>query len=496
MSPSDPLDRLDAERQLCELLAHHFSVAQMRQFFRWRRGGERMLANLPDGAVSPMSFAEHAVALLEREGTLDLSFIADLGAARPGARAALRRSARALGIDVAALSPASITVPHVSFWAVVETVVAFTLATLAVVLVGAPALSAVAFSALIVPFTLLRSPESTALAVAWYTRYDAWIVGLLGPGARDDSEAAPSLFSLRPAAAIASAVLRVAGAVVIKLAATLRHPLAGARAMTTNWRYAVLCMDLKTPPELVPNTGGQELGATILWSFLTLGFLLQTFLAFIIAAIWALHRLFTLSLPFAAQVSAGFVVLLILGICALGLYHVLGRALASTIVGCAAVLFRFSVKSTAILWSPLLLMSPVAAERRLPVDIHLEYLRESGPAKVARAVAWSLVLVLALAVAERLDMLRFAALHRFVELPRGAPRLLFPWQLTAGLAGLAVLVRDYFVVGRYRYFVDAGLWTLPHVEGLAEGCSVAIRALVLLTGVLTVQILAEVLSWS
>jgi hypothetical protein len=496
MIPSDPMDHVNAEQQFCELLACHFSVAQMKQFLRWRRGGERMLAYLPDGPISPMSFAEHAVSQLKREGMLDLSFIADLSAARPRLKPALKHSARMLGIDVAGLSPASITVPHVSFWAVMETALAFMLATLVVMLCGLPGLSGVALSALIVPFTLLRSPESTALAVNWYTRYDAWIVGKLGSDASDGLDSVRSLFSLRPAAAIASAMLRVTGAVVIRLVATLRHPIAGVRAMTTNWRYAVLSMDLTTPPELVPNTGGQDLQATVIWGFLTLFFLLGTFAGTVGALVGVLYQLLVLPIPLAGQLFAGVIILFALGTCALGLYHILGRALASTIIGCAALIFRFSVKSTAVVWSPLLLVSPPTAERRLPIDIYLEYLRESGPAKVARAVAWFFVLTLALTVGEHLELLRFDALHELVDLERGVPEQLFPWQLTAGLAGLAVLVRDYFVVGRYRYFIDAELWTLPHVEKLAHGCSVLIRVLVLITGALTVQILADVLSGS
>lgn len=238
----------------------------------------------------------------------------------------------------------------------------------------------------------------------------------------------------RPTAAIAAAVLRVAGAVVIRLVATLLHPIAGVRAMTTNWRYAVLCMDLRTPPELVPNTGGLGVQATMIAALLALHLILPSFVAAVVAVFWLLHHLFTaVPISFVGQLFVGAVVGLVLGTCVLGLYYLLGRTLAPTIVGWAALLFRFSVKSTAVVWSPLLLVGPAAAERRLPIDIYLEYLRESGPAKLARVVAWFLALTLALTIGERLELLRYAALRELVDPMRNLPEQLFPWQLTAGL---------------------------------------------------------------
>lgn len=95
------------------------------------------------------------------------------------------------------------------------------------------------------PLLLLRSPDSISTGVAWFEKFDNWVspkVARADQGGRIRRTALPTLV------AFCSIIL----AVMVRIAATVSHPITGIMSLSANWWRTLFATDLFTKPELVP----------------------------------------------------------------------------------------------------------------------------------------------------------------------------------------------------------------------------------------------------
>ena len=195
-----------------------------------------------------------------------------------------------------------------TFLALAETLIA--MAASLYVVIAYNTLVYVAVGACLAPFLLLRTDESTQLAIRWFEGGLSW---LDRPGL---SIFRPEQFGLGLFLIIAPPIIRVASVITV----VLRHPLDSFKAIPTNCVRQVLCIDLMYPPEVIPGIENSETESA--------GFLKASEHVSLISAYWRDDRR-----PF--QALAG------------GLFFLAVHWL-------PAVAYRYSFKATALVYLPLL----------------------------------------------------------------------------------------------------------------------------------------------
>ena len=232
------------------------------------------------------------------------------------------------------LSNSGSTENRIPTWlAIIESVAAMAFAL--VIAIKFNTLLLIAIGSCIAPVLLMRSPQSIELGKRWFE------IGL--PEQTSESKFKLGILYLRV----------LIWSVFVRVFATLRHPIVGIKNIPDNWSRVVLCTDIRTPMELVPGTGTvrevlQGITEDEEWAN-------PFFLIFVIAFYAAIF--FTIAVFVLPSLNDGILkfviisILLILFLSSLLALHVFVSFLTCFV---SAYFFRFSMKSTAILWLPLL----------------------------------------------------------------------------------------------------------------------------------------------
>lgn len=300
-------------------------------------------------------------------------------------------------------------------------------------------LAHIAIGACLAPFLLMRSPASIELGRRWFTR-----VALKKPGVDD------------PFRMIWNFLKILVASVLIKILATIRHPLKGFRAIPTNWAQVVLCTDINTPVELVPGCGPvretlrkcayeEEMSN---WGLLLFG---AIFAGLLVAAmhVWVRHW-------FSSVIWRGLVWFLE----AVFIFSALAFALG---LGCYLVgyLYRLSLKSTALIWLPLLYVVRTTFDETLTLRTRLEEIRESALWKLIRLISWLTLALLTAKIVVLPAVIDWWNLQRWTQILNVyvMPNQIHTWHIAAGLNSLVALAGYFFFLERApRYMLD-GAWT-------------------------------------
>lgn len=333
-------------------------------------------------------------------------------------------------------TPETIARGELTVFALFETILAVSLSLSLAFYFGT--LFHIAIGACIAPLLLLRSPASIRTGGLWFQK------GLPQKQQKDDLFLQMWIY------------LRVlAWASFVRVFATLRHPIEGMRSLPDNWKRVVLCTDIGSPIELIPGAGSVEDILKRLsydedfqgWKQLSFGTALAGLMAGCLVWIGTLtsYAIPRYALYFLAA-SFGFAALHF----ALGLLCYV-----------IAYLYRFSLKSTAILWLPLLYVVRTTFDESLSVLARLEDVRESAVWKLIRFTAWCILLLLAVKV-----LLLPNVIEWWISLPwapilnvYAMPNIIHPWHIATGFNAVMALLGYYLFLDRAPRFITNGAWS-------------------------------------
>lgn len=300
-------------------------------------------------------------------------------------------------------------------------------------------LAHVALSACLAPFLLMRSPESVAQGVRWFNR-------------------------LMPRRSSRSGNLIVIGwlytrvfvcSVAVKIAATVSHPIKGAQSIPANWVRVVLCTDIRTPVELVPGLGpARQTLEDITKNKRVSGF------GFLLATAIVAY------LPMTA-------ILWVQSLVRDGIWHHFLTLLASMVVAaqtvavyglaCYAVpyLYRLSLKSTALVWLPLVYVVHATFDETVKLSVQLDEIRRSALWKLIRILSWVTLALLAWKIFILPNVIELWNAQSWTRILNVyvMPDVIHPWHLAAGLNSAIALIGFYYFLDRAPRRLREGIWT-------------------------------------
>lgn len=300
-------------------------------------------------------------------------------------------------------------------------------------------LAHVATGACLAPLLLMRSRESVERGQRWFAR--------IAPTAPTDDDPTKHAWVF----------LRIlAYSFVVRVLATARHPIKGIRAIPENWTRVVLCTDIRTPLELVPGCGtvAETLRESAFdkdsssWGFL----LFSTAICGLIAAAidtWA--RDWTANVPwhvFTWILEAIFLISTLL----------FGIGLMCYVI---AYVYRFSLKSTAVIWLPIIYVVRAGYDESLPLLLRLKEIQVSAIWNLIRAISWITILLLACKIILLPNAIDWWNSHSWAEILNVyvMPNRIHPWHVAAGLNSLIALLGYYYFLERAPRLIKAGAWS-------------------------------------
>jgi hypothetical protein len=227
------------------------------------------------------------------------------------------------------------------------------------------------------------------------------------------------------------------------LEALIRNPLDGLKAIPGNWKKQVLCVDMAHPPELLPGIENAPPELDVLKFRSTLN------------RFWS-------GASADPIMTVGFVPMLLLQYL-------------------PAIIYRFSLKGTALVWSPLLWLIHTGLDRSLPLRVRLEYLCTADLPRFQRYYSALLLIMFGAKVYLFVAWMQLAHVWRALPgartfeqfvVPAGIP----PWQIAAALNAISTwavyfVAEWYLILIRHRIPVyestlDRGLRAGSVVRGL------------------------------
>ena len=343
-----------------------------------------------------------------------------------------------------------------SVLALVETIVAMTIS--AGIAVWYDTLAHVAVSCCIAPLLLMRSPESKALGTRWFNKFELLEADeLLEAESSASSSQWRRVLSKIPTNPFANGwqfLKALIQSVAIKFLVTARYPIRGTQQIPANWARVVLCTDIATSVELVPGTGsvydilrtrvrGDDPDFT--------GLLIQATLAavLVIGIHFWIRPLFE---NIAWQILFWYLEIT---------YAVFG-SIFTLGLSCylVAYLYRLSLKSTALVWLPLVYVVQTAFDKTVPVAVQLEEIRESGLWKLTRMLAWLTLALLALKIVilpTVIDWWNSQPWTRVLNV-YVMPNEIHPWHIATGLNAVITLLGFYYFLDRAPRRIREGVW--------------------------------------
>jgi hypothetical protein len=244
--------------------------------------------------------------------------------------------------------------------------------------------------------------------------------------------------------------------------ATLSHPIKGVQAIPNNWFAVVLCTDVYTPIELVPGVGPvQDTLQSCIFeddpvrsSFPTL--LVGTVFAGILTILtYALDNLLSPPWPFYYVwhgVAAFFEFVLLIGT----LTFALGFAFYAV-----AYCYRLSLKSTALIWLPLVYVVRKSYDQTLSLSTQLNELRQSALWKTIRIVSWAVIALLLAKILILPTIIDWWDSHTWAKVLNVyvMPNVIHPWHVGAGLNAAIALLGYYFFLDPAPRRIMEGIWS-------------------------------------
>jgi len=335
--------------------------------------------------------------------------------------------------------------------AVVETVLAIAASIWIATLSNTLAYMAIAAS--LSPFLLLRSEESAQLGVRWFNLF------------------APSKVNKVDLSANAWVWLTLLVlSLLIRVIATLCHPFKGIQSIPKNWVRAVLCSDLATPVELVPGTGSvREVLQKYSYEDLDVDavFMIVMFAIFLSlgAAVKFFETLLPNSLLSAVSVFFAFVFFFGASLMALGLTCYI-----------VAHMYRFSLKSTALIWLPLVYVVHVAYDKSLTLSGRLEEMQRSALWRLIRFISWVTLALLAAKIVFLPSVINWWNQQVWTRVINVyvMPNQIHGWHIAAGLNSVIALVGYYYFIDRAPLRIRDGSWNESQVMKGLEIFSVTV----------------------
>ena len=305
----------------------------------------------------------------------------------------------------------------------------------------------VAVGACVAPFLLLRTPESVALGLRWFSQIVPggtvndvwWQIGML--------------------------LRTLALSICIRVIATIRYGFKGIPAMPRNWVQVVLCTDMKSGVEFVPGSGliqdtckkftsshddYDDVIMDGLYFFLIISFAIGVP---ILAMIGFFGRIPTIALMFKNPI---FVVYCIF------MWSMIALLSANVfVIYFAASLYRFCLKTTALIWIPLIYVAYSAYHQKLSLHGQLGEIRYSPLWKIVRGVAWVSLLLFCfklLILPLIIDWWNNQDWARVINI-YVMPNIIHPWHIAATLNGLITLLTHYYFFDRAPIRLNEGVWS-------------------------------------
>jgi hypothetical protein len=340
-------------------------------------------------------------------------------------------------------------------------------------------LAHVAVSCFIAPLLLMRSSESVTLGIRWFNK--------LRP-TKPERAGNPFLPGWQY---LKTLVLSIA----IKFAATARHPIKGIQCIPTNWVRVVLCTDLGTSVELVPGIGPAYdtlKGCVTDDDPYEFGALLAGVI-FAAAVVFAIHywvrpwsenilwQAFFWFLEFSFSLS----------------WSILALGLACYVV---AYFYRLSLKSTALIWLPLVYVVYTTFDRSVALSVQLEEMRESALWKLTRLLAWvtlalliSKITVLPTSIEWWNSQSWAKVLNVYVM-----PNEIHPWHIATGLNAAITLLGFFYFLDRAPRRIREGIWSESTVLRAVQVFTLTrglISIYTILVGLYLTVIAARAMNW-
>ena len=245
---------------------------------------------------------------------------------------------------------------------------------------------------------------------------------------------------------------------VIKCYATLRYPLSGIKSIPHNWQRVVLCTDSFSRPELVPGTGtlvpehphfGR--GIKTKWSILLIIISLVT----IWAALWLIKKPGLDGLGFLLIYGSSFIILLIAGAWACFL---------------TAWMYRFALKSTALLWLPLIYVAKSSFRKDLPLELRISIMRNSAIWILIRGFAWLTIAAMSfkvLILPEFIELWNAQSWSRILNV-YVMPNTIHMWHITATVNAAIALATYYLLIDPAPEMLNRLIWSAEATERKIE----------------------------
>lgn len=459
------VNRQQAMQALAELIADQFTRDELLMFLRQKADLLALSRELP-GPEAPSSSVGYAVVeALDRHGYLNGEFLARLSISRRHVRRQISDIVARLGLDPLRISPAAARISQIDPAAITQTLV---VTVCAFVLVNAFAdSSAVLTSAILAPLVLLRSEESTARGARMFITYQKWLRQHLGTPhtaiANPLADPPPMRILLEAGRALTMLPALIFGGLLIRLLATVRHPLSGTNSILSNWWHASFSQRLFAAPELVPNAGVPAIGSldpqfvkySLAW---TMGG---------VVVISGFGKYFQILSDEASFALATWFWCVLLAAVILFIWN--------RLMVLAAVAYRVSLKATFALWFPVVLAIHVGTRPGLPADVYLEFARTSEIHRVQRTAA---ALTIGLFVMRRIGITWIVDVSGFTIFDGVSGILLC-------MAATLVLVVHYVVVEPAREHLRLGIRRWETIALVVESARM-----------ITVMALVTAIGWS
>ena len=349
----------------------------------------------------------------------------------------------------------SIASGEVSLLAIIETLTAISLSV--IIAIELSTLKWIAVSACVAPFLLLRTERSTALGIKVFDRiYD-----------RLDPYAEPTMFVLLVTPAVR---------LIAVLVTAIRHPILTISSIPANWYRTAWCLDITHPPEILP--GYEETGKQDLFKFSIEISYRKSAKAFYGRDdrgkhSWAFH---------------------------LARLAVLSLVLVPTFL--PALLYRWSLKATSLIYSSLIWLAYVSTRRMDDLPSMLRRHRKSDITRMTAVYSLIVVAVFTAKVALMMGWTEFAEWWNQSPATRILGIYVSPgeipiWQLAAFVNALLTIALFLFAGAALLRMGDRDEWPASVVRAVLRVASVFRSTLTLYTVACSLYITIEAASeWS
>ncbi len=264
-------------------------------------------------------------------------------------------------------------------------------------------------------------------------------------------------------------IYAVVRSLIIRITATLSHPIEGFKNIPKNWSKIVLCTDLTSPLELVPNTETARnfINRKTIFTVEGISKLLLTTTKFnvlfdtLIFIGFCMLNYFILFDEATDRVSGT----IIAGIAYILSVYLIGL-LSASVLRVFVFAYRFSLKSTAIVWLPMIFTIQRPLDENTPV---IERLNDPNTQSLSKLVRIFSAIILILFVSKLFILPNIIGWWN--SLPTSAilnvfvmPNKIHPWHIAAVTNSLITIFSYIFLFSPATHYVESGKWSESFVN--------------------------------